>query len=86
MLERAEGGGPEFHAIQILAQPLEGLDQVPHDQIFCRFRHCYWPLSHIGHFLLLQVKRLRAVLFRDSQISHEANFGDDLEPLARKIF
>jgi hypothetical protein len=50
MLERAESGGPEFHAIQILPQPLEGFDQVPHYQIFCRFRHCYSPLSLIGHF------------------------------------
>ena len=66
MLERAEGGSPKFHAIQILAQPLEGFDQVPHNQIFCRFRHCYSPLSLSGHFLLLEVKRLRAVLFRPS--------------------
>jgi len=26
MLEGAEGGGPEFHAIQILPQPLESFD------------------------------------------------------------
>lgn len=85
VLERAEGGRPQFHAIQILAQPLEGFDQVPHNQIFCLFRHYYSPLSPIGHFLLLEDKRLGVVLFRDGQSSPEANLGDNTEPFAPKI-
>src|SRR6202021_785967 len=44
-------------------------------------------LCHLSDiFLLLQVKRLLAVLFRDCQISPEANLGDDPEPFAPKSF
>lgn len=85
VLERAKRGGPKFHAIQVLTQPFEGLDQVPHNQIFCLFRHYYSPLSPIGHFLLLEDKWLGVVLFRDGQSSPEANLGDNTEPFAPKI-
>src|SRR5215471_12073362 len=32
--------GPKFHAIQIAAQTLKRFDQVSHDSICSRFRHC----------------------------------------------
>jgi len=40
MLKTVECCGPKFHAIQIAAQTLERFDQVSHDNICCRFRHC----------------------------------------------
>ena len=82
MLERAECCGPEFHAIQILAQPFERFDQVPNNHVFCLFRHCYWPLSRIGHFLLLGVKRLQRSLVPRLPAGPCANLSDELEPLA----
>src|SRR5271166_1218298 len=40
MLKTVKCRGPKFHAIQIPAQALERFDQVSHDRICCRFRHC----------------------------------------------
>lgn len=31
---------PKFHAIQVAAQTLKRFNQVTHDRICCRFRHC----------------------------------------------
>src|SRR5262249_4340007 len=39
-LKTLECRGPKFHAIQIAAQALKRFDQVSHDHICCRFRHC----------------------------------------------
>jgi hypothetical protein len=39
-LETVERRRPKFHAIQIVAQALQRFDQVSHDRICSRFRHC----------------------------------------------
>src|ERR1700733_3296273 len=67
MLERAERGGPEVHAIQILAQPLEGFDQVTDNLVFCRFRHCYCSFVRQRTFPLPGDKKLLALWFPDWQ-------------------
>src|SRR5271166_3493239 len=46
MVKTVECRGPKFHAIQIAAQALERFDQVSHDRICCRFRHCDASVSY----------------------------------------
>ena len=62
MLKTVECRGPKFHAIQIAAQTLQRFDQVAHDHICCRFRHCDVLVSY-PTLRLFRVKRRHAVLF-----------------------
>jgi hypothetical protein len=39
-LKTVKGRRPEFHPIQIIAQALKRLDQISHNRICSRFRHC----------------------------------------------
>jgi hypothetical protein len=40
MLKTVESRRPEFHPIQIGAQALSRLNQISHDRICSRLRHC----------------------------------------------
>jgi hypothetical protein len=46
MLKPVECSGPKFHTIQIVAQTLERFDQVSHNRICRRFRHCDISVSY----------------------------------------
>lgn len=54
MMEAAERGRPKLHAVQIRTQVLKRFDQVPNNQIFCGFRHCFWAFVPSRTFLLLE--------------------------------
>jgi hypothetical protein len=86
MPEGAKRGRPKFHVIQVLAQLFESFDQVPNNQLFCRFRHCYWPLSRIGHFLLLGLRIFSRCRSPSAREPFGANFSNDLEPLGPETF
>jgi hypothetical protein len=40
MLKPVKGLRPKFHSIQIVAQAFKRFDQVSHDRVCYRFRHC----------------------------------------------
>jgi hypothetical protein len=39
MLKTVERGSPEFHAVQIIVKPCEGLNKITDDHLFGRFPH-----------------------------------------------
>ena len=62
VLKTAEHRRPQFHAVQVPPQALEGLHQIADDKVFCRFGHYYCSFSRAAS---CEVKALRAVLFPD---------------------
>jgi len=77
-LKTVECRGPKFHAIQIAAQALERFDQVSHNRIFCRFRHCD-ALSLVPDVAAsFRDKRRHAVLFPKTATARtvEMRFAD----------
>jgi hypothetical protein len=42
VMELAEHAAPEFHAVQILLQLLEGLHEIANNRVFGLFRHSTW--------------------------------------------
>jgi hypothetical protein len=65
-MKMAERGRPEFHAIQVAVETLNGLDEIPDDHVFGLFFGLFWHCgrasTYDGQFLFLQVKRLLALL------------------------